>query len=270
MSRPPSPRTFICSILLLALSATIPAFAQLPASAPPDSTLYTSYILGTGYQTVSWFVCGSTQESEGCFASGSLGPFGQAGAMIEGNPSVNGNVVTRAIYVVDSAAGTSGTGVKLSIYKKTDTVTSSTDTVSVTLVRTATLPLIGGATALCSLGANNGFLFIGTDQSPNVVRVQKSNLVMTQFGGFSPPLNVSAVTTDKYGYVAVTYGGFGTTDANIEFGPDGQEVGDGGGAWVMLGTTTGLSTLTLPTTDRIPTERMAYHPKLTAPTATEK
>src|SRR5262249_26687424 len=146
--------------------------------------------------------------TEGCFGSGGLGPFGRAGALIEGNQSTQGNTVSRFIYVVDIAGGTGGNGVTLFVYKKTDTVTSSTDTITIKLTRKIPLPLTGGSTALCSMAANNGFLFIGTDQSPQAVRVQKNNLAVTTIGGFSPPINVSSITTDKYGYVTVTFGGF--------------------------------------------------------------
>ena len=72
--------------------------AQTPA-APPDSGLYTSYYFFAGYQNVSWVVCGSTQETEGCYDSGSIGPFGNAGAVIEGNPSVNATTRDRKAHV---------------------------------------------------------------------------------------------------------------------------------------------------------------------------
>jgi len=157
------------------------------------------------------------------------------------------NTVTRKIYVVDVASGSSGTGVTLYVYKKTDTITASFDTISVKLVNTVTLSLIGGTSAVCSMAANSGFLFIGTDQSPQAVRVQKSNLSTTLVGGFSPPINVTSITSDKYGYVTVTFGGFtGGEDGFYTFGPNGQSEGDGGGAWFMLSTDTGLSTSSLP------------------------
>jgi len=255
-------------IFLLAIAAVAPAYGQNaapPPTPPPDSTLYTSYFSGSGYQNISWVVCGSTQQSSGCYSSGSLGPFGRAGALIEGNQSVQGNTVTRAIYVVDIGSGSGGNGVTLYVYKKTDTVTSSYDTAVTTLTKTVTLPLIGGRTAICSMAANNGYLFIGTNQSPQAVRVQKSNLTLTQVGGFSPPINVTSITADKYGYVAVTFGGFTSgLSGNYEFGPNGQGVGDGGGAWFMLNNRIGLSTTTLPTSDFMPAERLVVRPK-TAP-----
>jgi hypothetical protein len=169
--------------------------------------------------------------------------------MIEGNPSYNltTNTVTRRIYIVDEASGTAGTGVTLYVYKKTDTITASFDTVAVTLTNTVQLPLTGGATAVCSMAANTGYLFIGTDQSPQAVRVKKNNLSTQLVGGFSPPINVTSITSDKSGYVTVTSGGFTSgADGFYTFGPDGQPAGDGGGAWFMLSTDAGVSTNSLP------------------------
>jgi hypothetical protein len=233
-------------------------------SGPPDATLFTTYSLDSLDQTVSWIVCGSTASSSGCFASGSLGPFGRAGALLEGNPSVNlkTNTVTRAIYVVDIASGVGGNGVVLYVYKKTDAVSSSFDTVTVTLSKTVTLPLTGGSTALCSIAANNGFLFIGTDQSPQAVRVQKSNFTLTTVGGFSPPINVTAITADKYGYVTVTQGHFSGGESGFSvFGPNGALQEDGGGADFMLNTVTAVSTTTLPKSSVNPAQRLGVRPK---------
>src|SRR6266849_2053223 len=136
------------SLILLVLSATVPVCAQM-TSGPPDATLFTTYGINASHTSVSWVVCGSTQQSSGCYDSGSLGPFGKVGALIEGNSSTNRttNTVTRAIYVLDIASGSNLNGVTLYVYKKTDTVTSSFDTTSVTLFKTVSLPLAGGSSA---------------------------------------------------------------------------------------------------------------------------
>jgi hypothetical protein len=168
---------------------------------------------------------------------------------MEGNPSVNlqTNTVTRAIYVVDIANGSGGTGVVLYVYKKTDVVSSTFDTVTVSLFKSISLPLTGGTTAVCSMAANNGFLFIGTDQSPQAVKVQKSDFTVTQLGGFSPPINVTAITADQYGYVTVTQGTFGNGENGFSvYGPDGSVQEDGGGASFMVNTVTAFSTPTRP------------------------
>jgi len=248
------------AILLLAFTA----YAQQTAvpAAPPDANLYTNYSFSTGYQNVNWIVCGSTQSTSGCYDFGSMGPFGKAGALIEGNQAVNTttNTVTRLIFVVDIAAGSSGTDTILYVYKKTDVITSTFDTVTVTLLRSVPLTLIGGSTAICSLAANNGFLFIGTDQTPFAVRVQKSNMAVTQVGGFSPPINVTSITSDKYGFVTVTFGG-SFNGGFYAFGPTGSLVEDGGGSDFMLSTTAGLTTTNLPQSGAFPAGRMLVHAK---------
>ena len=60
--------------------------------------MYTSYYFSSGYKTVSFFVCGSVPGSDGCYGTGSLGPFGHVGAMIEGGVHTVSNVVNRDIY----------------------------------------------------------------------------------------------------------------------------------------------------------------------------
>jgi hypothetical protein len=182
--------------------------------------------------------------------------------LLEGNEYIQGDVVTRDIYIVDIARGTGGDEVKLYVYRKTDNITASYDTVTVKLIGAAVLPLVGGRTALCSMAANREFLFIGTDQSPQAVEVKKATLAASEIGGFSPPINVSSITADRYGYVTVTFGGFASGENGFyQFGPDGASVGDGGGAWFMLNTTLGLSTTTLPTSDTAPTTKLLVRPK---------
>jgi hypothetical protein len=171
--------------------------------------------------------------------------------MLEDNPTTNlaSQTVTRLIYVLDTASGKRGTRVDLDIYQKTDVISGSDDHVTVTLANTVTLPLIGGATATASMAGNTNadrlpgsgvyfYLVVGTTLSPQVVEVTKSSLAVAQFGGFSPPINVHAVTADAYGYITVEFGKFSGTDtAFIVLGPDGATKGDGGGAPFMLNTT---------------------------------
>lgn len=249
------------------LCVSVVLFSAIAQAASIDSTLFTSYFFGTGYQNLTLVVCGSTAQSSGCYGSAGLGPFGKVGAMIEGNPSYNlkTNTVTRKIYIVDTASGTTGTGVTLYVYKKTDTITAAFDTIAVSLTNTVQLPLTGGATTICSMAGNNGYLFIGTDQSPQAVRVQKSNLTTQVIGGFSPPINVTSITSNKAGYVTVTFGGFTSgEDGFYTFGPNGGGVQDGGGAWFMLSTDSGLSTSGLPPAAASVNlaEKLVVHPKM--------
>jgi len=237
------------AIMLLVLSATVGIGAQT-VTVPPDQTLFTTYNLDAALTSVGWIVCGSTQQSSGCYTSGSLGPFGKVGALLEGSPSWNRtkNTVVRDIYVLDVATGSSSNGVSLYVYKRTDTVTATFDTVTVTLSKTVSLPLlIGGSSALSSMAANKNFLFIGTNQSPNGLELQKGTFTITPIGGFVPPINVTAISADRYGYVTVTFGNFGGGESGFAvFGPDGALREDGGGPSFMLNTVQAVLPSTLP------------------------
>jgi hypothetical protein len=230
-------------IFLFALSTVAPLHAIAP-----DATLYTNYVVPAGLEGVTWFVCGSLPGSNGCYASGHLGPFGYVGALMEGNPSTNGDTVTRAIYVLDIGAGSEGTGVILYVYKKTDTVTSSSDAVSVTLTKTVDLPAItGGSVALISMAANDKFLFIGTNQSQLAIQVQKSNFELTDVVDQSSGGGVvTAITADKYGYITLNWGdSAGESNAFTVLNPNGEAQEYGGGPEFMLNTTQAVTTSSL-------------------------
>lgn len=255
--------------LLLAAVAAFPAAAQSnsPASGtgwhilpqpvlatvvPPDSTLYTTYYPVNGFSSIGWVVCGATQQSEGCYSSGMLGPFGHAGAILESRETVlpsgiiGTSQVARNIYVVDDAAG-DGSAVNLYVYLKTDVVGPAYDTVTVNLVNTISLPLQGGVGAKSFIAGNDGYLFVGTSLSAVAVEIQKSNWQTEQVGGFYPPVNVSSITADKYGYVTVSFGGAATGgDGFYTFAPNGSLSEDGGGYNFMAGTQNGVSTADLP------------------------
>jgi hypothetical protein len=153
------------------------------ASTPVDQTLFTTYTLSRDSQSIEYVVCGSTSESDGCYASGSLGPFGRVGAVIQGHAGYSGDVAVRDIYVLDVASGTGRTGVTLSVWRKTDTVSALSDSVQVEFVRSVSLPLTGGARANCYVVENTSFLYVGTDQGGIAVQVRKSNLALIPEGG---------------------------------------------------------------------------------------
>lgn len=215
------------------------SFAISTQGSPIDGTLYTSYSISTDHTSVNWFVCGSTQESSGCFDAGNIGPFGKVGALLESEPSIDTatQTVTRKIYVVDVASG--GTGVDLDVYTKKDVISLNYVKTTVVLSNTISLPLTGGSTALTSMAANNQFLFVGTNKTAYAVVVAKKGFAITETPGFSPPINVAAITADAYGYVTVTSGSFSTGDNGFYiFPPDSNSyIQDGGGARFMLGTT---------------------------------
>jgi len=258
MSKIPRPR-LVSVLIVFAFVAALPSLAQasaLPAAAP-DAGLFTTYTIYDSGTTVDWVVCGSTSESEGCYDSGSLGPFVQVGAMLESNASVSGDTVTRHIYVVDSGPAS----VVLYVYKKTDTVTSSFDTTVVTLTNTITLPLTGGTTATCSMAANNDFLFIGTNQGEQGVMVQKSNLKLTKLGIYIVGINITSITSDAYGYVTVTQTGADGISGFAVFGPNGDAEEDGGGADFVLGTTQAVPLGPLTSSNAQHLLRSGHHPK---------
>ncbi|MGB6387158.1 MAG: hypothetical protein WBE45_05550 [Terriglobales bacterium] len=172
-----------------------------------DSTLYTYYNIGTDLTGISLTVCGSLPDSDGCYGSGSMGPFGRVGSMIEGNPAQNvkKGTVTRYIYVVDVASGSGGDGVELYVYKKVDTISGSDDSVAVTLYKTISLTeLTGRNTATAFLAANTKFLFVGTNQNGNVVSVTKTDLDVSTVSETSEAL--SSITANGYGDISLVWG----------------------------------------------------------------
>jgi hypothetical protein len=200
-----------------------------------DATLYTTYTTFSNKTTLDYSVCGSLPDSSGCYASGSLGPFGQIGSIVEGSKSYNVSkgTVTRYLYVVDQAYGTAQDGVALYAYKRVDTITSSTETTTFTLEKTLSLSLTGGASALTFVGANSGYLVIGTNLTAVPVEVAKKNYAVTSLGIIDQvPISITA---DNYGYITVTSaGGF------FVVGPTGSEEEDGGGSPFMVNTLLGV------------------------------
>jgi hypothetical protein len=235
--------TLICASLSYGQEGSVPA---APA-AVIDATLYTRYNTDIAHTTVNWNVCGSLPGSSGCYGSGSLGPFGQIGALLEGEPKTDriANTVTRAIYVLDYKSGPNQNEVVLYVYTKVDTITTDSDTVTVTLSQTISLPLVGdpiSSGALPFMAANQQFLFIGTDQSPQAVELDKRSFSITQLGGFTPSINVFAILVNQYGYATLSFGNFrgGGNKAFIVAGPDGSDEEEGDETQFMLDTVMGL------------------------------
>lgn len=209
---------------------------KVAPTAPIDATLFTSYFFDATRTTPTWITCGSTQNTSGCYASGNLGPFGKVGAMLEGNPRANvgTNTVTRAVYVLDVAAGASQDQVVLNVYTKTDVITPDFDTVTVTLSQAITLSLTGGSSAKGLMAANKNFLLVGTNRSAVALELDKRTFAITQFGTYSN--NLSSITADQYGYITADFDG----SDFFQIGPDGNSLQGGGGAWFMLNTVQGV------------------------------
>lgn len=220
---------------ILGVLAASTAFPMVAAATPPDSTLFTTYRVATDLKSASWLVCGSKGQSEGCYDSGSIGPFGQIGAMLESAPVTSGNTVSRKVYVLDIARGNNSEDVSLFVYIKKDVLTESDDTVSVKLDKIVALPLVGGKTVTGMMAANSLYLYIGTNQSYQAVSVDKNLWTVTGVGGFEPAIPVAAITANSYGFVTVTFGAPGGEFSGFyTFGPTGALQEDGGGAEFTL------------------------------------
>ena len=221
------PITLALTLLCTGLSS---GEAKPVANAPIDATLFTSYFFDPTRTTPSWIVCGSTQNTSGCYGSGNLGPFGKVGAMLEGYPRTNlsTSTVTRAIYVLDVAAGANQDEATLYVYSKSDMITPDFDTVTVTLTQTLPLALTGGISATGFMAANKNFVLLGTNRSAVALELEKRTLSVTQFGPY--PENLSSMTADQYGYITADFG----QSEFFQIGPDGTNVQGGGGVWFML------------------------------------
>jgi hypothetical protein len=242
--------------MTLAFGSWSPAFGQdasnattavISAPPPPDAGLFTSYQFPDTFQYAYVFVCGSTQEIEGCYGEYTLGPFGHIGALLEGPAAIAGNTVTRHLYIVDVATGTTSKDVTLYEYQRVDTITSTEDFVVFTVKKEIPLPLVGGPTAHCFIAANHKFLFIGTDKGPSAQMMEKENYELVTIDGFSNQLPVSSISTDDYGYVTVTFGPFDSGGSGfVVINSSGVSPETGGGAVSMLASNIGLSTSSLP------------------------
>ena len=60
---------FLGCLCVSAMEALVPA----SAAQPPDAGFYTTYDLTSNYHNLSYVVCGSTADEEGCSSSGELG-----------------------------------------------------------------------------------------------------------------------------------------------------------------------------------------------------
>lgn len=222
------PRIGFWPVAIFVLFTGIAAPADA-ASKVFGATVYTTFWVNGTKTGISWITCGSTQQSEGCFSSGTMSPFTRVCAVLESEPVVNGNAMTHKIYVLDSGTGR-GTSLRLDVFKQTDTTTADYDTTRIALARSVTLPIAGGGHASCSMAADVGFLFVGTSTSPNALRIAKTDLSVFTYGSFEPPIPVSQITADEEGYVVIDYADpAGSETGFILIGPDGSTLGDGGG-----------------------------------------
>jgi hypothetical protein len=207
-------------MIFLAMSGSIFCHAV-----PIDAGLFTTYTNDNAKTTLYWVVCGTIPPGSGCYGSGQVGPFGEIGSIAEGSKVYNNlkGTITRHLYVIDKRYGPGQNGVALYDYKRVDTIANSYDTTTFTLVKTVSLPLTGGSSAAVFMGANKGYLVIGTSMASVPVEVAKSNHVVTSLNiiGQIP----TSITADNYGFVVVT-----SPSGFFVVGPDGALREDGGGS----------------------------------------
>lgn len=195
-----------------------------------DAGLSTLYSGPDDGSAVDMMVCGQLQQGGGCFAFPQLTGFQSACALVEGTPSQHGDIVKRDIYILDRRT-TPGDPLQLFVYQRTDTITPTNDTVSITLANQIALGIRGAPKAKCWLAANDTFLYAASSRDRPAVSIAKDTLAVTKIGKFSPAEHVKAITADDRGYVTLTF-----ETASFEFDPTGKEFGFGGGHEVIANT----------------------------------
>jgi hypothetical protein len=116
--------------VLAAAAVALAGSTTWAASDALDAGLYASYQARADGKFISFSVCGRLPNTFGCYGGGNLTSFESGCAVLEGAPHTKGNVVTRAIYVLDRRVSDSDP-VTLFVYTRTDTITDSLDTVFV-------------------------------------------------------------------------------------------------------------------------------------------
>ena len=195
-----------------------------------DAGLSTLYSGPDDSSAVDIMVCGQLQQGGGCFAFTQLTGFQSACALVEGTPSQHGDVVTRDIYILDRRT-TAGDPLQLFVYTRTDTISATSDTVSITLVNQISLGIRGAPKAKCWLAANDNFLYAASNRDRPAVAIAKGTLAVTTVGKFSPAEHVRAITADDRGYVTVAF-----DTASFEFDQSGAQISFGGDHQVLANT----------------------------------
>ncbi|HSC18553.1 MAG TPA: hypothetical protein VLC74_06535 [Rhizomicrobium sp.] len=212
---------------VLTLAAADPAYAGKQWL---DAGLYTQYQMAPDGSSISYVICGSVAQTEGCYGSGSLSPFEHACAVLEGKPKQKDNVIKRAVYVLDKRSSNSAP-ITLDVYTRTDTITDTYDTTVYTLKKQVSLGLNGGPNSHCSMAANDAFVYAATDVDTVAAGMNKATYAVSQLGGFSPPANIVSITADERGYIALHF-----NEGFYIYSPAGNLEGDGGGDADMVGT----------------------------------
>ena len=213
---------------MAAAALSIAATGGAAAKGHVDDALFADYLLLP--ETVSFSVCGKLVNATGCFGAGVMSPpFEEACAVVEDPPVYKKNRVSRLIYILDKRYSNRDP-MQLYIYRRDDTITANNDNVVVSYQANIFLGIGGGYNAQCHMANSANFIYAGTNKSKNAVQVDKANFTIVNVG----QANVTSITADDRGYVAVTSGNGGSL---FDFAPDGTEVEEGYAQEDFVGTT---------------------------------
>jgi hypothetical protein len=206
------------SLLLPAATVLVPGQAVAQAG----STLFTTYNFSPSEFT--WLTCGSTSVSEGCYGSGTVSGFGNACAILSDGVTGISTKFEQRIYVLDKNATGKNDAVLHVLTRQVYVDGSGFAHTKFTKAKDVSLPLTGGNGVRCFASDNAAIIATGTSKSTEAAIVNKSSLVASSYGGFSPPADMIGITTDASGYITLNFdGGF------YLLGPDGSLQEDGGG-----------------------------------------
>jgi hypothetical protein len=195
-----------------------------PASAAAANSVYTTY--GWPAQTsLPWATCGSISGKEGCYQSGSLGPFGHVCALLSDPPIATATGDMQRVYVVDSDGNLfSSNEVVLTIYNKVDTVFSSNVVTTFNAAGSFLIGAGGGTSTHCLAAANTKFLAIASSASGIPLLFNKTTFAIKTAGNGFPPLPVSAITANAQGYITINFAASGYTGGYYVVSPAGKTV----------------------------------------------
>jgi len=157
---------------------------------------------------IAWQLIGSDVNTS--WVNGTLGPFNNACAILQGLPSTQGNVIKRDIYVLDG--GNNGSEAVLYVYARTDTITSSEgqryDAVTIVPRRSVQLGLSGATNASCYVAANATAIFAGTSANLSAEVIYKDSLLHHAISQpvISYGFPVSSITASDNGLVFIVWG----------------------------------------------------------------
>jgi hypothetical protein len=218
------------SVLALLAGLGFAAPATAATGTPIDANIYSTYRMnGTSQITIE--TCGATTTVQGCFPEIALNNLVNPCAVLEGPSTTTGHTVTRDIYVLETGTDAKPI-VTLKVFRKNLIITSNYVTPALALLRNVPIrSLIGGSGLACYMAANSHAIFLGTSNATHAVELNKGNLIGHPVG--SSHYTLVGITANEAGFVTVSFGSKTNTSFNV-FGPDGKDVGFGGGGPFFL------------------------------------